>query len=153
MRRTADGERVDVEWSLLKPSGVVGDERERAETDLAALNHLAAGNHDDDRKTNFQLHQQVAKTPAPRWAPTVVVLSLTVEWGVGMERQDPSYGVVVYARDLRVQALLGGSNSPTSRSPEAVEWIMNVWITRCRTLLPVEGGGLYRVRQDPSQPT
>ena len=70
-----------------------------------------------------------------------------------MERQDPSYGVVVYARDLRVQALLGGSNSPTSRSPEAVEWIMNVWITRCRTLLPVEGGGLYRVRQDPSQPT
>ena len=70
-----------------------------------------------------------------------------------METQDPSYGVVVYARDLRVQALLGGSNSPTSRSPEAVEWIMNVWITRCRTLLPVEGGGLYRVRQDPSQPT
>ena len=66
-----------------------------------------------------------------------------------MERQDPSYGVVVYARDLRVLALLGGSNSPTSRSPEAVEWIMNVWITRCRTLLPVEGGGLYRVRQTP----
>ena len=28
--------------------------------------------------------QQVAKTPAPRWAPTVVVLGLTVEWwGVG----------------------------------------------------------------------
>ena len=26
----------------------------------------------------------------------VVVLSLTVEWGVGMERQDPSYGVVVH---------------------------------------------------------
>ena len=56
----------------------------------------------------------------------VVVLSLTVEWGVGMERQDPSYGVVVYARDLRVQALLGGSNSPTSRSPEAVDWIICV---------------------------
>ena len=36
MRRTADGERVDVEWCLLKPGGVVGDERERAETDLAA---------------------------------------------------------------------------------------------------------------------
>ena len=34
----ADGECIDVEWSLLKPSGVVGDERERAETDLAALN-------------------------------------------------------------------------------------------------------------------
>ena len=26
--------RVDVEWSLLKPSRVVGDERERAKTDL-----------------------------------------------------------------------------------------------------------------------
>ena len=37
VRRPADGERVDVEWSLLKPSGVVGDERELTETDLAAL--------------------------------------------------------------------------------------------------------------------
>ena len=82
-----------------------------------------------------------------------MVLSLTVEWGVGMERQGPSYGEVVSTKDVRVQALLGRSNSPTSRSPEAVEWIMNVWITRCPTPLPVEGGGLYRVRQDPSQPT
>ena len=57
---------------------------------------------------------------------SVVVLSLTVEWGVGMERQGPSYGVVVYARDLRVQALPRGSNNPTSRSPEAVDWIMCV---------------------------
>ena len=73
--------------------------------------------------------------------------------GVGMERQDPSYGVVVSARELRVQALLGGSNSPTSRSPEAVDWIICVWVTGVRTLLPVEGGGLYRVRQDPSEPT
>ena len=56
--------------------------------------------------------------------PRVVVLSLTVEWGVGMERQGPSYGEVVNPRDVRVQALLGGSKSPTSRSPEAVEWIM-----------------------------
>ena len=82
-----------------------------------------------------------------------MVLSLTVEWGVGMERQDPSYGVVVYARDLRVQALLGGSNSPTSRSPEAVDWIICVRVTGVRTLLPVEGGGLYGGCQDPSQPT
>ena len=37
VRRPVDGERVDVEWSLLKPSGVVGDEHERAETDLAAF--------------------------------------------------------------------------------------------------------------------
>ena len=125
VRRPADGECVDVEWSLLKPSGVIGDKHERAETDLAALNQSTAGNHDDDRKY-LQLHQQVAKTPAPRWAPTVVVLSLTVEWGGGMERQDPSYGVVVHTRVLRVQALLGGSNSPTSRCPEAVDWIICV---------------------------
>ena len=38
VRRPADRERVDVERSLLKPSGVVDDERERAETDLAAIN-------------------------------------------------------------------------------------------------------------------
>ena len=43
-----------------------------------------------------------------------------------MERQDPSYGVVVYARGLRVQALLEGSNSPTSWSPEVVDWIICV---------------------------
>ena len=42
VRRPADGERVDVEWSLLKPSGVVGDEREHAEMDLAALNQNSA---------------------------------------------------------------------------------------------------------------
>ena len=56
----------------------------------------------------------------------VVVLSLTVEWGVGIERQGPSYGEVVSTRDVRVQALLGRSKSPTSRSPEAVEWIMSI---------------------------
>ena len=69
-----------------------------------------------------------------------------------MERQGPSYRVVVYVRDLRVQALLGGSKSPTSRSPEAVNRIISVCVTEVRSLLPVEGGGLYRVRQDPSQP-
>ena len=55
VRRPADGERVDVEWSLLKPSGVVGDKHERAETDLAALSQTSAWNHDDgDRKNcNF----------------------------------------------------------------------------------------------------
>ena len=42
VRRPADRERVDVERSLLKPSGVIGDERERAETDLAALNQNSA---------------------------------------------------------------------------------------------------------------
>ena len=48
-----------------------------------------------------------------------------------MERQDPSYGVVVYARDLRVQALLGGSNDPTSRSPEAVDWLCVYELQSC----------------------
>ena len=43
-----------------------------------------------------------------------------------MERQDPSYGAVVKTQDIRVQALLRGSNSPTPRSPEAVDWIMSV---------------------------
>ena len=42
VRCPADGECVDVEWSLLKPSGVVGDEHEHAETDLAALNQNSA---------------------------------------------------------------------------------------------------------------
>ena len=80
-------------------------------------------------------------------------LSLTVEWVVGTERQGPSYGEVVNTSDVRVQALLGGSKSPTSRSPEAVEWIMCIRSTGMRTLLPMEGGGLYRVRQDPCQRT
>ena len=81
VHRPLDGERHNVKGSFLKPTGVVGDENERAETDLAALSQSAAGNHDDDDWKNLQLHQQVAKTPAPWWAPTVVVLSLTVERG------------------------------------------------------------------------
>ena len=56
-----------------------------------------------------------------------------------MERQDPSYGEVVSTRSLRVQALLGGSNSPTSRSPEAVDWIVHVWFTGVQTLYTEEG--------------
>ena len=38
----ADGEHLDVEWSLLEPSGVVCDEHKRAETDLAALGQSSA---------------------------------------------------------------------------------------------------------------
>ena len=52
VRRPADGERVDVEWSFLKPSGVVGDERERVEMDLAALNQNSARNHDEGDQNN-----------------------------------------------------------------------------------------------------
>ena len=47
VRRSVDWERVDVERSLLKPSRVVGDKHERAETDLAALGQPSARNHDD----------------------------------------------------------------------------------------------------------
>ena len=42
VRRSADWECVDVERSLLKPGRVVGDERERAETDLTAFNQNSA---------------------------------------------------------------------------------------------------------------
>ena len=66
-----------------------------------------------------------------------------------MERQDLSCGEVVSTQGLRVQAFLGGSNSSTSRSPEAVDWIMRVWFTGVRTLYTKEGGGLYRVRRTP----
>ena len=38
VRSSADRERIHVERSLLQPGRVVGDECERAETDLAALN-------------------------------------------------------------------------------------------------------------------
>ena len=55
----------------------------------------------------------------------------------------------LYTRVLRVQALLGGSNSPMSRSPEAVDWIICVCVTEGANPCPRGGGGLYRVRQDP----
>ena len=42
VRRSTDWKRVDVERSLLKPGRVVGDIRERTETDLAALNQNSA---------------------------------------------------------------------------------------------------------------
>ena len=55
VRCPTDRECVHVELSLLKPSEVVGDERERAEMDLAALDQNSARNHDEgDRKScNF----------------------------------------------------------------------------------------------------
>ena len=36
------GERLDVKWRFLEPSGVVGDEHERAEMDLMALGQTFA---------------------------------------------------------------------------------------------------------------
>ena len=48
----ADRECVHVERILLKPSGVVGDERERAETDLAAFHQNSASHHDESTRKN-----------------------------------------------------------------------------------------------------
>ena len=45
----------------------------------------------------------------------------------------------LYTQGLRVQALHGGSNSPTSRCPEVVDWIMCVELQGVRTLVPEEG--------------
>ena len=55
MHRPTDGERLDVERGLLELGGVIGDENERAESDLVAQSQTAAGNHvDGDRKNcNF----------------------------------------------------------------------------------------------------
>ena len=47
-----DGKRVDVEWSLLETIEVVGDERGRAETDLAVLDQNSARNHDEGDRNN-----------------------------------------------------------------------------------------------------
>ena len=42
VRCPADGELLNIEWSLLEPSGVVCDEHEHAEMDLAALGQSSA---------------------------------------------------------------------------------------------------------------
>ena len=55
----------------------------------------------------------------------------------------------LYTRVLRVQVLLGGSNRPTSQSPEAVEWIICVCVTEGANPRTWGGGDLYRVRQTP----
>ena len=56
----------------------------------------------------------------------------------------------VYTRGLRVQALLGGSNSPTSRCPEAVDWIMCVVLQGVRTLVPEEGAAYIECARTPA---
>ena len=52
VRRPSDGECLDVKGSFLKPSGVVDDENERTEMDLAALSQSTTRNHDDGDRTN-----------------------------------------------------------------------------------------------------
>ena len=86
------------------------------------------------------------------WGLSVVDLRLTVEWGgVGIRRQDPSYGVVVHT-SLRVQALHGGSNSHTSRCPKAVDWIvyMCVFLQKMRTPVPEEGVAYIECARTPA---
>ena len=53
MRRPTDGESLDVERGFLEPCGVVGDEGERTEMDLAVRDQTAAGRHDEDEKRNL----------------------------------------------------------------------------------------------------
>ena len=65
---------------FLEQRGVVGDEDERAETDLVAQRQTTTRNHvDEERKTATS--PEVAKVPARWWTPTVVGVSLTVEVG------------------------------------------------------------------------
>ena len=51
MRRPADWKGLDVEAGLLEPGGVIVNENECTETDLAAQSQTTVGNHvDEDRK-------------------------------------------------------------------------------------------------------
>ena len=54
-------------------------------------------------------------------------------------------------QDLRVQALLGGSNSPTSLCPEAVDWIM-LKLQGMRTLVSVVGVAYIEFAKTPASP-
>ena len=56
----------------------------------------------------------------------------------------------VYTQCLQVQALLGGSNSPTSRCLEAVDWIMCVVLQGVRTLVPEEGAAYIECARAPA---
>ena len=58
--------------------------------------------------------------------------------------------VKVYTQDLRVQALLGGSKSPTSRCPGAVDWIIGVVLQGVRTLVPEEGVSYIECARTPA---
>ena len=58
----------------------------------------------------------------------------------------------LYTRVLRVQALLGGSNSPTSQSPETVDWIYACELQGVRTLIPEEGVTYIECARTPASP-
>ena len=114
------GKGLSTKWSSYFTAGGRKEKKTSSESQTREVEELKAQVARILELVQEQVEQRLGETI------TVVVLSLTVEWGVGMERQGPSYGEVVSTKDVRVQALLGRSNSPTSRSPEAVEWIMNV---------------------------
>ena len=56
----------------------------------------------------------------------------------------------MYTRGLRVQALLGGSNSPTSRCPEAVDWFMCVVLQGCEPLSQRRGVAYIECARTPA---
>ena len=60
--------------------------------------------------------------------------------------------VKVYTRGLRVQALHSGSNSSTSRFPEAVDWILCVVLQGVRTLVLEEGVAYIECARTPTTP-
>ena len=51
---------------------------------------------------------------------------------------------------LRVQAILGGSNSPTSQSPEAVDWIYACELQGVQTLVPEEAVAYIECARTPA---
>ena len=50
VRRPADREHLDIKRRFPEPCRVVGDEGERSETDLVALEQIPAGRHDEGEK-------------------------------------------------------------------------------------------------------
>ena len=55
-------------------------------------------------------------------------------------------------RVLRVQTLLGGSNSPTSQSPEAVDWIYACELQGVQTIVAEEGVAYIECARTPASP-
>ena len=57
----------------------------------------------------------------------------------------------LYTQVLRVQALLRGSNSPTSRSPEVVDWIICMCVLQgVRTIVSEEGVAYIECARTPA---
>ena len=61
MRRTADGERINVERSIMEPRGVVGEEGESAETDLLTPDQSSSRHHDESTRKNRNFSTKLLK--------------------------------------------------------------------------------------------